>query len=1018
MKIPVLSGHQPALSLLLLLLLYTCIPAQVSGRQLGNKKITLKKKRVTVGYVFLQIEDQTELRFSYFSPLIDKNRKVNVAFDNTPLDDVLAFLLGEINISWTYNDRLISLNEKPGKPVAAVKAPLRDTTYVFSKMLDEAVVIAYGITTPRFNTGNVYAVKAADIDAEPISNPLLVLEGRVPGMSIMQTGGIAGTELKIQIRGKNSLSNGTEPLIIVDGIPYNAKVNGGFGSFIFGVNASAVSYINPGDIESIDVLKDADATAIYGSRGANGVVLITMKKGQKGKTAVRANVSYGAGTIAHPVQLLNTTQYLEMRRGAFKNDGVTPTSVNAPDLLVWDTSRYTNWQKEFIGGTSNITNAQLSVSGGDTIVQYLVSGSYRKETTVFPDDFGSQKWGTHFSISSSSANQRFKTTLTGSFLVDRTILPANDFINSITVSPNAPPAYDAAGKLNYSWVNPYRALLAPVNINVKNLLGNAGMQYEIFPGLHVKANLGYQTLSGHGLSILPIALMAPDQRQGVTGSSSTNRYEATSRIFEPQITYTRGLWKGKLEALIGGTLQQYTEEQEIIKAKGFKDDGQLNDLSFAGTISGTTAHTAYKYMALFGRVGYNWKEKYLLNLSIRRDGSSRYGPRMQYAVFSAIGAGWIFTSEKFARRLSPFMSYGKLRVSYGATGNDQIGDYQFMDRYERVGGTYQGVVGLQPVSLFNADYAWELTRKLELGSELGFLDNRILLSTSYYRYRSTHQLVEYPIADMQGAGTILANLPAVIGNSGWEFLLTMQNIQSRHFVWTTSFNISIARNRLLYYPGRNNNEWPATLVGKSLSEFFVYKMADVDKATGAYRFTDATGNIVSADGFVPRVTPVDLVPKYFGGLMNTFRYKQFQLEVLLQFTRQLGVTDAFDPVYQPGYQVNQYAAAVSNPWKTAGDVSNRQRFTQNGNLRKGYLMAIESNLKYTDASFIRCKNLVFSWQLPEHYLHKIHFRECKFSLQAQNLFTLTPYQGMDPETQSRTAIPPLRILMAGMQLLF
>jgi TonB-linked SusC/RagA family outer membrane protein len=1004
----VFSTHLFARLLIIVLFL---LPVHALARQDVKKKITLVRSNITVATVFDAIEKQTGMVFSYSNRLIDLKRRVNVTFRQASLDEVLDSLLTNQGFTWAFRRGMISVFK--GARAVTTSPLVEDSSLMKGKTLDETVIIGYGTTTPRLSTGNVYAVKAETISANPVSNPLLVLQGRVAGLEVIQTSGMFGTKVKLQIRGRNSLNNGTDPLLIVDGIPYNLEIAGGLGSFIFGAKASALSYINSGDIESIDVLKDADATAIYGARGANGVILITTKKGQAGPASLQVNISTGISNITHRADLLTTPEYLQMRREAFKNDKVTPTPGNASDLLGPDSGRYTDWQKALIGGTAHITQAQLAVSGGSTQMQYLLSGNYRRETTVFPGNFNDVKGGAHFSISGASADQRFKTTLTGSFLVDQAHLPAYDFVNSITVAPNAPAGYNADGSLNYGWLNPYISLVGPLfTANVQNLFSNAAIQYEILPGLILKANLGYHQLWGNGLSVIPIALRAPDQRKGITGSSTTNRYVSTSQIAEPQLTYTDTLGGGRLEVLAGGTLQDYKEKGEVLNAQGYKDDAFLGNLSYADTIAGTSTATAYKYAALFGRIGYNWQDRYLLNVSVRNDGSSRFGPSKRRAFFASVGAGWIFSNEKFAQPVYPFLSYGKLRVSYGTTGNDQIGDYEFMDRYTNVVGSYQGATGLEPVSLKNADFAWELTRKLEVGLETGFLNDRIMLSSSYYRYRSTNQLVNFPLADLEGASSILGNIPAVIGNDGIEFVLTTQNIQSPRFVWTTSYNISLGRNKLLYYPGTVPN---GNLVGESLSLLYVREVTGVDPKTGTYLFADGNGNSIPAGPAAARTFPVNTEPSCYGGMQNSVRYRQLQLDIFFQFTKQQGLNDIYDPTYIPGFPRNQYHAAIDQHWQKTNDVSQQQKFSQNSQLRNSYNMALQGSLGYTDASFIRCKNVSLTWNFP---YRKLGVKDCKLYLQAQNLFTITKYPGMDPETQSRTAIPPLRVINTGIQMTF
>ncbi|WP_188134055.1 SusC/RagA family TonB-linked outer membrane protein [Chitinophaga sp. CF418] len=1008
---------KPATFCTLLLLLHTCCLYQVAGQSYAREKVTIVGRHVTLKYIFSQIEAQTKYYFSY-PPEVDVNRTLDVRFRKAALPDVLNAVLKD-SYTWKFDDRSINVQKAP-LPMGPSLQPLdiSDTPkLIIGKVLDETVIIGYGTTTQRFNTGNVTTVKGDFIAGQSGTNLLMALQGRVPGMLITQTGGVPGMAMKVQIRGQNSLVNGTQPLFIIDGIPYNPTLTGGLGSQIWGDKASAFNFINAEDVESIEVLKDADATAIYGSRGANGVVLISTRKGQPGKTQFTVNVNRGFGQTSRKVKLLNTQQYLTMRREAFRNDGVTPTERNAVDLLKWDTTRYTDWQKQLTGGTASVTNAQASVSGGNKSFQYLLSGHYRKENTVFPGKFGDTRGGIHFSASSSSTDQRFNATFTGSFLADKTSLPGLDFTSQIMLPPNAPPVYLEDGSLNYAWLNPYIALIGPLfDANVKNVLGNVGLQYRLLPGLVLKTTMGYNWLTGKSETILPIEMYAPALRNGRTGSLHKYDYEAISRIIEPQLSHVYQAGALRLETVVGGTIQGYNETRENINADGFKNDLLIRNIRYADTVYGKTEGASYRYVALFGRTGLNWKNRYLLNLSVRRDGSSRFGPRKQFAIFAAAGAGWIFSEEPFMCHLRRVLSFGKLRLSYGTTGNDQIGDYQYLDQYNDVSGSYQGVIGLKPSRLFNADFAWELTQKSEAGLELGFLKDKILFSASHFIYRSSNQLVSYPLPDITGAGSIIGNLPAVIRNTGWEFTLSTRYIRNKKLEWASSFNISFGRNKLVHYPDPTISILGATgfVEGEPLSQRYVATSMGVDPATGTYLFADANNHPVPAEKAVESLS-VNSVPVCFGGWQNSVRIGRFQLEILLQFTKQQGINTTFDPSFMPGFQQNQYAVVLSR-WQKPGDVTDRQRYTQSGSLREGYKKAMKSDLGYEDASFVRCRYMEAAWLLPRKMQDRLHLHDSRVYIQAQNLFTLTSYKGLDPETQSRTAIPPLRVLSAGLKI--
>lgn len=965
---------------------------------------------------------------SVSTPTVTVSGKVIDAKDN-PVPGATVMVKGTTKGTKTDGDGVFVLSGLPENPVLLVRSIGFETKeivayglYVTIKMnevvgsLGETVVVGYGTTTQRFNVGDVTIIKGEDIMKQPVTDPLLALQGRVPGMMITQTTGVQGGEVKVQIRGQNSLNNGTQPLFIIDGIPYSPAVSGinGFGAM--GTTISALNFINPADIESINVLKDADATAIYGSRGANGVVLIITKKGKSGAARININVYSGWANVTRKDKLLNTSQYLEMRREAFKNDEKVPTASNAPDLLVWDTTRYTDWQKVLVGGTARYNDAQVSTSGGTNFVQYLVGGNYHKQTTVFPGNFSNQNGGAHFSITGISPSQRLRTVLTGSYAVSKSNVPTSDYANKINLEPDAPPIYNTDGTLNWAnstWSNPLANALKILDARTNNLLSNFDVSYRLFSGLQLKANLGYNALGINTFSGNPIASSDPKFVNLITASGTYTDTKIRSWIFEPQATYIAPIGKGTINALVGMTLLGNRSEAQRLIALGIKDDALIRNLAAATSYISSNTGSNYKYAAVFARVGYNLEDKYLLNLTLRRDGSSRFGPRKQFATFGSIGAGWIFSEEKLIKTLLPFLRYGKLRASYGTVGNDQIGDYGYLDRYEYQDQTYQQVKGLRQVGLFNADFAWELTRKAEAGLETGFLENnKILLVGSYYRNRSTNQLISYPLPTMVGASSINGNLPAVIQNSGWEFALTTRNIQKRNFEWSTSFNISVGRNKLVSYSGSGDIY---ARVGQSLSQVQLFKFLGVDPAKGSYLFADAKGNPVPAEIAI-QYTSLNLEPTYFGGIQNSLRFKGFNLDVFFQYVKQMGASGLYDALYTPGSRRNQ-SVTVLNRWQQAGDNTDVQRFSQNGSLTQSFKSTLSSDKGYADASFIRCKNVSLSWQVPESWKQKMHVNNCRIYFQGQNLFTITKYPGWDPETKSVSVIPPLRVLTGGIQLI-
>ncbi|RNL68638.1 SusC/RagA family TonB-linked outer membrane protein [Sinomicrobium pectinilyticum] len=875
----------------------------------------------------------------------------------------------------------------------------------------------YYTVKEREMTGSISRISAADIDKQPVSNPLAAMQGRMPGVNIVQNTGVPGGDFKIEIRGRNSIrTDGNAPLYVIDGVPFTATSL--TDSRVPGANiiTHPLNGINPADIESIEVLKDADATAIYGSRGANGVVLITTRKGASGKVRVRVDLQSGIGEVGHKMKLMHTGPYLDMRREAFANDGVEPTTANAPDLLLWNTDRYTNWQDRLIGGTAYITGMQASVSGGGEQTVFRFGGGYRKETTVYPGNSGNRKISGSFNLNHHSADKKFTAGLVANYTADNNSLPVNDLtLAALRLPPNAPEVYDADGKLNWegaTWNNPYAELERKYRNKTDNLVVNTNLGLRLLPGLELKTGLGYTAMEVKELQTTPQSAFGPPTVQN-RRSSSLNNSSIRTWIAEPRIAYELHMGKATLKALLGGTFQETTRTNHVLEATGFSSDALLENIRAASAIFVfASGETQYRYRAVFGRINYAWNNTYFLNLTARRDGSSRFGPGRQWADFGALGFAWIFSEEDFFSKAFPFVSYGKLRGSYGLTGNDQIGDYQFLDLWQTTFFPYQGSSGLTPVRPFNPDFGWETNKKLEMAMELGFVKNRVQITAAYYRNRSSDQLIGLPLPGITGFTSVQANLPATVENTGWELELNTTNMRGKNFSWTTALHLSFPRNRLIAYPGIENSAHAHVYtVGKPLELVRSYQFNGVDPETGVYRFED-----VNNDGFISWPDDIrDLEPittKFFGGLQNSLQFGNWQLDAFFQVVKQTG-REPYGSFSPPGFLTNQ-PEEVANRWRNTGDVEAIQRATQTfGPAFFAYNNAVSSDYAITDASFIRLKNLAVSYRLPVK-----HGVGVRFYGQGQNLLTITGYQGLDPENPGTVALPPLRVFTAGVELTF
>ena len=879
----------------------------------------------------------------------------------------------------------------------------------------------YYTTTDRERTGSISRITAKDIELQTVNNPLEALQGRVAGVEIIQPSGIPGAAPRIYIRGQNSLrnsfdDNGNLPLYIVDGMPINSSPLFSQNLFI-ATGTDPLNTLNISNIESIEILKDADATAIYGSRGANGVILITTKKNKVGeKTQVEARVYSGISRVSHFVDLLNTQQYLNLRHQAFENDGVAPSQFNAFDLLIWDQDRYTNWQKEFFGRTAHMSNINLSISGGNVNTSYLVGASSHKQGYVFPGDFSYRKKTFNFNLNHRSINDKFRLNLTANYGIDNNDLFSNaTFVSrAFTLPPNAPVLYNNDGSLNWensTWDNPFAALENDSRTSVKNLVANLGLEYVIMSGLTLKTNLGYTDLNSEDNILIPIETYDPAIWNRVSNTSRHSLIGRKSWIAEPQLFYSNKIGNHRLDALVGATFQENINNSLQIIGTGYSDRQLMGNLASADKISiNNNLNTHYKYNAVFARLGYNWKSTYFLNLTGRRDGSSRFGPGKQFANFGAVGAAWIFSNENYFQNKIPFLSFGKLRGSYGITGSDQIGDYRYLDTYQAT----PAPGGLYPTQLTNPNFSWETNKKLEAALELSFLKDKINLNTGWFNNRSSNQLVGYPLPAMTGFNLVEANLPATVQNTGWEFELHTVNLHTNSFMWKSSFNLTLPKNKLVRFPNLEESSYRNhRRVGYPLNLKILYNFQGVDPETGLYTIEDVNGD--GAYDFNDQIIIKKIGRQYYGGLQNHINYGSFSLNFLLEFVKQSGYKFGTVP---PGRLGNNLPTQVNlNP---QDNNSTAQIASQSIYALIAYNnYAYNSDFAVTDASYIRMKTLSLGYTIPDKLIRSTGLSQFKVFVHAQNLFTLTNYIGLDPQLGTgEKNLPPLQSFTAGVQLNF
>lgn len=1035
--------------------------------------ITFSVKNERLEKVFLLIEQQSDHHFIYTTEQIEKAKPVTLSVSNEQLSSVLDKCFSGQPLLYNINEKNITVKEKKvvaserplkgkildqnGNPVRGVTINIKGTPLVVASdangefgfdnaplnvtlmltsveiepleryvgdlsfvemrvsikvgVLDETLVIAYGKTSRRYSTGTVSGIKQDQINDQPVSNVLSVLAGRVTGLQVSQASGVPGSFIRLQLRGQNSIANGKDPLIIIDGIPFPSQpLNGALGGGA-GVSSSPLNALNPADIESVDILKDADATSIYGSRGANGVILITTRKPMRGTTKVNFKLHQGWGTVSRKMELMNTNEYLQMRREAYSNDGVTPGLSDAPDLLAWDTSRYTDWQKVLIGRTMKNTDGNLSVAGGNSQTQFLLSAGWHRQTTVFPGDFDEDRKSINLSVTHAPIDQRLRLTFSAGFSNYHNLLPQDDFFSDITLAPNAPPIYNADGKLNWensTWVNPMAKRFATFDTRTDNLNSSIDLSYKLLRDLQLKFSGGFSSLWSSDLVQSPQASFNP--AWGIASQAGFGSKTIRTLIAEPQIEYNCSFKKNKVNALAGITTQESRQRGLYQSATGYATDDLLSSIRSAGHVT-TMSETdiKYRYAGVFARLGYDYDRKYILSFTARRDGSSRYGEENRFANFGSIAAVWIFSNEKLLKKSA--LSFGKLKLSAGITGNDQIGDYKYLKLYSPGSYSYLGVIPFYPAQHYNPKFSWEKVRKLEADIDLGFLQNRLLVTVNYYHNTTTNQLVNYPLPAMTGFSGILRNIPAKIRNTGWEIELNGKIVSRKKWSWSTSFNLTIPRNKLLAFESLSSSSYASQyVIGQPLSIVKKLNYTGINETTGLYTFRDFNN-----DGKVSLSLDQQQIlftgQQYYGGLNNSVTVGKFSASMLIQFVRQKHGYNYLYFFAQPGLAYNE-PRFLTDRWIKPGDAATYQRYTySDADAGTAFFNYSQSDAAYSDASYIRFRSVSVSYEILKDKAGK----QCIIFFQGHNLFTITRYKGLDPENLSQS-VPPVRMVVAGIQL--
>jgi TonB-linked SusC/RagA family outer membrane protein len=896
--------------------------------------------------------------------------------------------------------------------------------------LQEVVAVGYGTMRKSDLTGAVSSVKSDEISATPITSIDQGLGGKAAGVLVTQTSGMPGAVASIRVRGSSSLQGGNEPLYVIDGFPVYG--GSGFGNTGGNTRYSALSTINPRDIESIEVLKDASATSIYGSRAANGVVLITTKKGKQGTDRITFGASYGIQNVVKKIDVMNALQYAELVNEAYTNDGLSPYYDEEEMKKIRLNPKGTDWQNE-IFRTAPTQNYELTFSGGDQKTTYAVSLNYAaQEGVIINSNFkryggrinlerkilSNLNVGTHLNMNKTIANA-VRTDVGGQEGVVTAAMKFNPIL----------PVYENKELNKYTLVNLPGILLgnpvASANETVRKnqanrVIGDIFAEWEIIPDLKAKVSFGTDFFDSKFDTFIPDNILESNG----TSSATINSGFSTSWLNENTLSWNKKINEMHNISILGGiTFQRNNDEGVRASSQNFVNNTLKQNALQTGAVYNqpSSSNTQWSLISYLGRVNYNLKDRYLFTISGRADGSSRFGKNNKYAFFPAGAFAWRVSEENFMKKQDAFSNL-KLRLSYGITGNQEIGLYNSLPTLSNTNYTFgrSVVTGFFPNKIPNPDLKWEKTAQFDIGLDMGFFNNRLNITTDYYSKKTTDLIYDVSIPFVSGFSTSLLNSGS-IKNQGIELAIQSDNLRGE-FEWTTNFNISFNKNKIIELGGEKYKDVGSSdghlktgqvhrlIVGKPVGLFYGYvfdgifqneaELAAGPKSPtnwiGGRRYKDISGPDGKPDGIVDatydRTVIGDPNPDFFGGLTNTFYYKGFEVNLFMQYSygNDLFNYNAMELTLPSGGQ-NVYADLV-NRWTPANPSNKYPKATTNRS-------AVFSSAYIEDASYLKIKTITLAYMFPN--LSSKHVSDLKLYISGNNLFTFTKYRGYDPEVSYR-----------------
>ena len=914
--------------------------------------------------------------------------------------------------------------EVPASPSMVIK--LGDS----SNQLETVVVVGYGTQSKKKLTDNIARVTAKDIQQIPVSNVQNALVGKLAGVQITQTNGKVDGGINIRVRGAASISAGTQPLYVLDGIPLVTTDESSNGA-----PTNPLLTLSPNEIESIDVLKDASSAAIYGARGANGVVLITTKRGKEGKGSFSINLSQGVSQATHKRKWLNADQYIELFTEASINGlGDAVEAEDTFDFLAQGTDWRnrevnTDWQDTAFQDGFN-TDADFSVSGGDAKTKYFLSGAYNNTTGIIINN--ALERVTARTNVSHKISDRFTAGMNLSFSrseIDR-IQDDNSFttpLQAVAQSPLSPARLaDGTANPNTLYAN---YLLAMDNTFWKTIMrrvtGKVYGELKIIPSLKANSDFSYDLLSQtedawYGKNS---PFMATD---GEAYATSVNN---ETYIYSNYLTFDKTFGeKHNINAVAGMEFNKFNRRFQSVTSIYFPNDSFQTIDGGAEVNAGSGNQTDYTFVSQFGRLTYSYDNKYILKASIRRDGSSRFGKNERFGSFPAFSAGWIISEENFLKD-NATVTFLKLKGSWGKLGNAELGNFASRQLYESK--PYNLKSGLSFSQAGNDNLTWEKSTQIDFGVEFGLL-NRISVEADYYKKNTNGLLFKVPLSISSGASTINQNIGEV-QSSGVEFTLNTKNIDSDNLKWNTSFNITTNESKVVSMPNNNKDivtTFTINRVGENISSFYLVEYAGVDSANGDALFVKNTPN---TDGSLDKSTTNDYseakrvvsgnpFPTLMAGLTNTMNYKGIDFSFTFQGEWGASIYNSAGK-YQSvsaDYFDNQTTDQLKR-WQKPGDITNVPQARLYGSNGTG-----ESTRFLDKTDFVRLRNLTIGYSLSGNAIKELGMSSVRLYATGVNLLTFTNYNGYDPEARrDDTGIgeefystPPARTIALGVNINF